>query len=520
MSRRLPLPPLTSKTLSAIAPPNLKAILVVDKYSQYADDPERFIAEVLGKTLTAQQRAIAQSVRDDRETNVQASHGAGKTMLAGCLVLWWVLAVEGLCITTAPTARQVKELLWGEVRRMHSALDLEGECITVALRVSEDARAYGFTANDNNSNAFQGIHHPKLLVIEDEACGISAEIDEGASSCTTGEQNRFLRVGNPIVAGGPFEKSCKRSHIRIAAWDHPNTAWAYELSEDGIHRLKPEVAEAVLDEKRSVKPQSDWPEWCPRDTIPGAVSVAWIEDVRAKYGENSAYWQSRVEGLFPEDSSQSVIPRSFFLAARARYDADPEKWDELAKPHAVRFGMDIGDGGDPHALGRWQGPVLYGASVHPTQGDMQDTNRAAGLAGVQLRSHPGSSVTVDRGFGSGVIGLLMEQGLNANGVHWGEAASDPSIFLNAKAEDFWKLREALRKEEIAIAPLGEFEEMLMEDLSGVYYEHTSSAKIRMEDKAKTRKRLHRSPDVGDAVVFGFRLPPPKAQIKRSGLKLY
>lgn len=520
MSQQLPLPPLTAKTQSAIAPPNLEASLVVDKYSQYANDPERFISEVLGKTLTAQQRVIAQSVRDSRETNVQASHGAGKTMLAGCLVLWWVLAVEGLCITTAPTARQVRELLWGEVRRMHSALDLEGECITVALRISEDARAYGFTANDNNSNAFQGIHHPKLLVIEDEACGISSDIDEGASSCTTGEQNRFLRVGNPILAGGPFEKSCKRSHIRIAAWHHPNTAWAYDLSEDGIHRLKPDVAEAILDEKRSVKPQSDWPEWCPRDIIPGAVSVAWIEDIRAKYGEGSAYWQSRVEGLFPEDSAQSVIPRSYFQAARARYDADPEKWNALAAPHPCRFGLDVGDGCDPHALSRWRGPVLYATSVHPTQGDMHDTGRAAGLTGDAMRSHPGSSVSVDRGFGSGVIGLLQDQGLTAHGVHWGEAATEPAIYLNCKAEDYWLLREAMRKEEIAIAPLGEIEEMVAEDLSGVYYEHTSKSKIRMEDKAKTKKRLHRSPDAGDAVVFGFRQLPPKSEIKRSGLKLY
>lgn len=516
----LPLPPLTARTQVAITSVDRVASAQIEKYRQYSNDPEAFIAEVLGKTLTAPQRAIAQSVRNDRETNVQASHGAGKTMLAGCLVLWWVLAVGGLCITTAPTARQVRELLWGEVRRMHTALKLEGECITVALRVSEDSRAYGFTANANNSNAFQGIHHPQLLVIEDEACGISPDIDEGASSCTTGEQNRFLRVGNPIATGGPFEKACKRSHIRIAAWDHPNTAWAYNLNADGLHRLKPEVAAAILDGQGSVKPQSEWPEWCPIDVIPGAVSVAWIEDVRAQYGEGSSYWQSRIEGLFPEDSAQSSIPRSYFQAARARYDADPEKWDALAKPHAARFGLDVGDGCDPHALAKWQGPVLYAASLHPTQGDMLDTNRAAGLTGAALQSHANSAVTVDRGFGSGVIGLLLERGFSAHGVHWGESASDPAIYLNAKAEDYWNLREALRKEELAIAPLGDVEEMVMEDLSGVYYEYTSSGKIRMEDKAKTRKRLHRSPDAGDAVVFGFRLPPPKPQIKRSGMKLY
>ena len=515
----MPLPPLLAKTQQAITPEKIVDTDVA-KYEKYANDPEGFIAEVLGKTLTPPQQAIAQSVRDDRETNVQASHGVGKTMLSACLVLWWTLAVGGLCITTAPTARQVKTLLWGEVRRMHSALDLEGERLTVSLKVSEDAQAYGFTASDTNENSFQGVHHPKLLVIEDEACGISQAIDDGASSCTTGEQNRFLRVGNPVVAGGAFEKACKRSHIRIPVWEHPNVDWAYTLHEDGVHRLKPEIAAAILNEKGEVRPQSEWPSELPRDCIPGAVSISWVEDIRAKYGEGSSFWQSRVEGLFPQDATQSVIPMSYFRAARARYDADPEKWNKLSAAHAARFGMDVGDGEDAHALSRWKGPVLYAVSQHPTQGDMLDTNRAAGIAGAEMRSHQGSSISVDRGFGSGVIGLLKEQGLSAQGVHWGESASDPSIYLNAKAEDYWNLREALRKEEVAIAPLGEIEDMLMEDLSGVYYEMTSSSKIRMEDKQKTRKRLGRSPDAGDSAVLGFRQPPPKPKIKRSGMKLY
>ena len=46
-------------------------------YPEYAGDPEGFITEVLGFWLTDQQREICRSVRDERETNVQASHGVG-----------------------------------------------------------------------------------------------------------------------------------------------------------------------------------------------------------------------------------------------------------------------------------------------------------------------------------------------------------------------------------------------------------------------------------------------------------
>lgn len=428
------------------------------------------------------------------------------TMLSACLVLWWVLSVGGMAITTAPTKRQVQELLWGEIRKTHGRLDLPGERGQTFLRVTEEARALGFSASDTNSNAFQGVHHERLLVIEDEACGISNDIDEGASSCATGAHNRFLRVGNPITCGGAFEKACKHSHIRVPAWSHPNVSWAYRCDSDGVYRLKPDIAAAILDEKGTVKPQELWPDELPRDRIPGAVSIQWIEEVRAKRGEGSAYWQSRVEGYFPEDSQASIIPRSWLLQARQRYDNDPTKWDAIAALQKSRFGLDVGDGGDDHAIARWQGPVLYFADVKTTKGDREDITRATGWAANHLKSHTGSSINVDQiGVGAGALASLKEQGFQADGVNWGGSANGE--FLNLKAQNFWELREALRCEEVAIAPLGTIEEMVFDDLSGIYYEETSTGKIRIEDKKLTRKRLHRSPNAGDAVVYGFHKTP-------------
>ncbi|MBD2073921.1 hypothetical protein H6F86_08465 [Phormidium sp. FACHB-592] len=74
---------------------------------------------------------------------------------------------------------------------------------------------------------------------------------------------------------------------------------------------------------------------------------------------------------------------------------------------------------------------------------------------------------------------------------------------NLKAELYWTLREAMRKGEVAIAPLGEYEDEVMDDLAGTYYEETGKGTTKIGDKEKTRKRLHRSPDCGDAVVYGW-----------------
>jgi hypothetical protein len=473
----------------------------------YSNNPTGFVREVLGVSqITAEQVQILESVRDKAETNVQAAHGVGKSFISACIVLYWTFAVGGLAISTAPTESQVKQILWSEVRKLYdkNKAKLGGERGELFLKFSESARAYGFTSRNYDSNSFQGKHAEKLLLIQDEACGITEEIDDGFASCLTGSDNRGLRIGNPIQGGTPFEKSCARNHIRIPVWSHPNVAWAYEKSSDGIFRLKPEVARSIIDSTTGdVKPQSAWADWCQRDRIPGAVSVSWIEDVRRKKGETSAFWQSRVEGMFPVDSEQSILPRSWFLAARAKYDANPEYWDSEAEYHQWRHGLDVGDGGDDHAIASWRGSILYAAKTVPTKGDRLDIGRAVALGAGLIDEH-GGSINVDRGgVGAGALSGLLEQDYPSYGTHWGEGAEEKSLFDRLKAEQFWALREAFRNEEIAIAPLGEVEEMAMEDLAGTYWEETSTGKIKIEDKKKTTSRLHRSPNVGDAIVLGF-----------------
>jgi hypothetical protein len=483
--------------------------------SSYADDPAGFFRDVLKiNHLTSEQIQIAESVRDNPETNVQAAHGVGKSFIASSIVIWHVFCVQGLAITTAPTESQVKEILWSEIRKLYDAhkRQLGGERSILSLKLTETARAYGFTSRDYDSNSFQGKHAEKLLLIQDEACGITAEIDDGFQSCLTGAQNRGLRIGNPIQSATPFHLACKRSHIRVPVWTHPNVAWAYRLEEDGVYRLKPEVAAQILNSEGDVLPQSAWPPELPRDVIPGAVSISWIEGVRKKKGEGSTFWQSRVDGLFPLDSEESIIPRSWWQAARRRYDENPRHWDGEAGGQDYRFGLDVGDGEDAHAIAGWRGPVLYLVQEHPTRGDREDVGRAATLAG-RLLTEYGGSVKVDRiGVGAGALSNLIEGSYDAHGVHWGEGVNkevleeDDPPFLNRKAQDFWQLREAFRLGEVAIAPLGEYEEQAMEELAGTYYEETAAGKTRIEDKKKTRKRLGRSPNLGDAIVLAHARP--------------
>jgi len=474
-------------------------------FKKYALDPVGFIEKDLKENLTAEQKAIAQSVVENRETNVQACHGSGKSFLSARLVIWWVFCVGGLAITTAPTARQVNKILWGEIRKVYDKRrkKLGGERGVLFLRVDESAHAFGFTAKHTSSDAFQGIHSDRLLIVIDESSGISEEIDSGAQSCVTGAHNRLLRIGNPLRKGTPFYKACVRSHIRIPAWNHPNVSWAYTAT----GRLKPEVAKWILDPKGEVLSQDRWAE-AYRDRIPGAVSVQWIEEARTRYGENSPFWMARVEGLFPADDVEGIVPLSWLLEARRRYDDNPDYWDNLAATYDWRLGGDVGDGGDDHGLALWRGPVLYKVATYATKGDREDVTRFARVLAKEASSLGGAvQIAIDRtGVGAGTLASLLESGHLATGCSFGASAENKAQYKDRKTELYWEFRESLRRGEMAIAPLGEIEERLFEDLSSIRYQLLTSGQIKTEEKPKTRARIKRSPDAGDAAIIATENP--------------
>jgi hypothetical protein len=488
----------------------------------YRDKPIEFATEILGvKHLTEEQKEILVSVRDRKTTNVQAAHSVGKSFSMALVVLWYVFAVGGQVFTTAPTLQQVKDILWKEIRQLYDKCQIElgGKRGELFVKKDESAKAVGYTAKHTDSNAFQGRHAVNLLLIQDEADGVSNTIDEAFESCLTGSLNRGVRIGNPLTTGSAFFKSCQLDKIKITVWQHPNVSWAYEevLAENGkaIHRLKPAIAARILKPENDrqddpVLPQEQWDEDLPRDVIPGAVSIAWIERIRVKYDEFSSYWESRIEANFPGDDTEGIIPLSWLKEARDRYDQDTEKWDQEARLDRWRIGVDVSDGGDRHAISVWRGRVLYSVRYIQPKNDREDTITLAKDYIVPLIKSLGGmyGCAVDNtGVGAGTLGWLRSQGHFAQGCKFGESPENKHEFVDRKTELYWWLRDGLRKGEIAIAPLGDVEEEVFEEIAAIRYNPDTDNKVKCEQKKETKKRLKRSPDGGDAVVIAGEIKP-------------
>ncbi len=124
-------------------------------------EPEWWVSNILGNSLWHTQQEILNSVKNNQETVVASCHGAGKSFTAANVALWYLFNHKpSVVITTAPTDRQVRGILWKEIRLAHSRarVPLGGKLLTQELKLDTNWWAWGFTAPEYDPDRFQGFH--------------------------------------------------------------------------------------------------------------------------------------------------------------------------------------------------------------------------------------------------------------------------------------------------------------------------------------------------------------------------
>jgi hypothetical protein len=87
--------------------------------------------------------------------------------------------------------------------------------------------------------------------------------------------------------------------------------------------------------------------------------------------------------------------------------------------------------------------------------------------------------------GAGVYDRLAELGLPVVAYNGGEAPYDKERFVNARAEDYWNLRELFENGEIDI---DELDDVLAAQLGSLKWTLDSRGRIKIESKDDMRKR--------------------------------
>ena len=439
-------------------------------------DPAWWVRTVLHDTPWTHQVRVLESIRDNRETAVASCHGAGKSFIAARAALWFLATHRpSLVITTAPTDRQVRGILWKEIRKAYAGATppLGGTLLTQELRFDDDWWAWGFTAPEYDPDRFQGFHEEYILVIVDEASGVSSAIYDGIDGILSSQHSRLLLIGNPTDPAGRFAQDFKTpgvSKIRISAFDTPNFT-QFGITEDDLR-----------DGTWEGKITGPLP--CPK-----LVTPHWAAERYRRWRPGSVLYTSRVQGDFPAQSKDTLIPLAWIERAQQK-NLPP------GQPH--RLGVDVARyGGDDFVIVDRQGGRVRVYAVYPKC----DTMEGVGYVVRAMRETDAESANVDGdGLGAGVFDRLVEQGVAAMEMRAGFAAEDSEQFLNKRAEWWWGLRERFEQDTIDLDP---DDEELASDLAEIRYKVNSRGQIQIESKEDMRKRIGRSPDKGDAVAMAF-----------------
>lgn len=417
----------------------------------YRSDPVAFVREVLGQEPWERQAEIMRSVAANRRTTVRSCHNSGKTWLAGCLTHWWLRCFNpSLVITTAPTERQVKDVLWKEIRARHLQANLRGSLATMGLTLSPTQRALGLSTND--PVRFQGWHEKNILVIVDEASGVAEEIYQSVEGILTGPNAHLLLIGNPNHPAGTFYESFRSplyTRYHIEATDVPE------------HLLP----------------------------------AAWAEERRLAWGDDSVMYQVRVLGQFPPQGDNSLFSLAWTEAAQER---------EIEPGQPCEMGVDLAAyGTDESVIYVRQGNKVVDAHYLRKLEPMALVGRIAAIA----RRWQPEAIKVDEiGIGWGITGALEAEGLPVIGVNVGErAVLLPDEYENLRIEIFVNLAERFRDGSIDI-PLED--QMLVDQLTSLTYSYTPKGKRKLVSKEDMRKArqgasLWSSPDRADALALCF-----------------
>lgn len=392
------------------------------------------------------------------------------SFLAARLALWWLFTRPySAVITTAPTGRQVKDILWKEIRSAYhgSKFPLGGNLMPKACQLDVDNNwiLTGFSTDDSVN--FQGWHsRGGTLIIFDEGPGVAPEIWEVIRGVLVdADHDRFLAIGNPVEKGGPFYemfKSDSAASFHISAFDVPNVI-----------------------EKRQV--------------FPGLCTYEWVEDRRKEWPEHSPMWQSRVLGEFPDVDSRSLVPLSWIADAFARHKK--QRWPDDAK---VYMGVDLAAGGENKTVySRFYDHIGVRELVHAPMGQrMPDTVQQT----IALAREWG--VTEIRFDGDGIgqtFGPYIEEVMPEDmcvSMRGGMPPDDgKDDYLNCRAQWYWHLRNKLDPTSERPYVLPENED-LRSQLSNIHWQVNQRGKIQIESKKDMKSRGMASPDEADSCMYG------------------
>ena len=472
-----------------------------ERYAEYLDDPIGFARDVLGVMTWEKQAAILRAAAAHPRVAVRSGHKCGKTLSCVLLALWWICTrPRGKVVLTAPSASQVKDILWPELQKWipavlkHLGSPEVPKDPSTGIRLEDGRAIFGRTSNKPERMA--GISGDQILIIIDEASGYDDALYEPMEGNTAGGAH-IVAISNPTRTAGWFYESFKSGTTDLevapandnAAFGTPE--WDKAESERQRWRLIHISSEAT--------PNVTNPDLSKH--VPGLATRAYILKMQRDNGpdwEDNPVYLVRVRGEFPGQAADAVVGLNVVNGAVDRWE------DADRRTGPLSIGVDVARfGGDETVLQ----PVRGNFAARPTIMSKVDGPTIAEAAVELARSLRKSDIERVRivvdgiGVGSSVVDALRVH----EAAHKGEIAIiDVDVSMASEDGDHKNLRSQLwfgvadwMREGGAIPP----DDRLTSELLAPTYTFDSKSRKSVSSKAEMRGVLKRSPDRADALAL-------------------
>lgn len=481
----------------------------------------KFAREALGVSLDAEQEAILRSVQFNARTSVASGTARGKDFVAAVAAICFLYLtprwnkngelVENTKVAlTAPTDRQVKNIMMPEISRLYNRAKQRGVVLPGRLNAYDIRTDFdewfltGFKADEHNHEAWSGFHAVNTMFVVTEASGISDDTFAAIEGNLQGN-SRILLVFNPNTSIGYAARSQKGGR-----WNK--------------FQLNSLTAPNVVEKRQVIAGQVDY-EWVLDKLDQWCMPIR--EDERQEEFDDFCFegkwyrpddlFRKKVLGKFPKVSEDILIPAQWIEAAHQRWiEAHGE---EPAQAGQRILGVDVaGMGRDCTVFcERKENYVAPFRSFN--SGGTADHMEIAGKIRAERVSHPKMLVSIDTiGEGAGVFSRCVENETSQNKQYiisckYSEGAKNNSgkdltdltgqhRFLNMRAYLFWAVRDWLNPKNntgAMLPPDPQFDE----EASEIRWAFRSDGKIQIEAKEEIKKRIGRSPDKFDALANTF-----------------
>lgn len=442
----------------------------------YFNDRVGFVEDIIfnhkkGYSVDIPQKKILSSL--DKGTPaiaVKSGHGTGKSTVLSWIALHYLVTRPKCVITaTAPSANQLRDVLWPEIKRWMTFMsDKEnpvGQILARQFKWTSETiyhKQYGDiwfatarTATKDNPQALAGRHSEYNLNIIDEASDVSDTAIEIMEANYGTKETITLLMGNPVNVHGSF--------FRIFNEKNPT----YETQT--ISCLDSRIA-----------------------------SFDFIEKMAKRYGEESDIYKSRVLGEFPQTSTSSFIPYSMARKCVKLFDKSIQGSDVMKC-----MGIDVGYTGDASIVSFRTGNVFDKWKEYTNKDPIQ---LAEAVARDAIKFKPRYIMIDSNGIGLGcsrrLKQLLDGQPMEVVEVNVSSNASDDRVYYRLRDELWGRFKEELRLGSISL--WDNEDEDLCGELSSPMYK--VEGVIKVESKPDMKKRGVKSPNIADAHILTCYMP--------------